>query len=67
MGRFQVMRLTDNSTTKMWKYICHTYSKPRGAIRRRRNEGDRIWKKSLSGDTTLTCHKDNAINSDLKN
>lgn len=34
----------------------NTYSKPRGAIRRRRKEGDRIWKKSLSGETTRTCN-----------
>lgn len=39
--------------------MCHgySYSKPRGAIRRRRNEGDNIWKKSLSGETTRTWNK----------
>lgn len=31
---------------------------PRGATRKRRNEGDKIWKKSLSGETTLTCDKE---------
>ena len=34
----------------------YTNSNPRGAIRNRRNEGDRIWKKSLSGETTRTCY-----------
>lgn len=35
-----------------------TNSKPRGAIRNKRNEGDSIWKKSLSGETTRTCTND---------
>lgn len=35
----------------------NTNSSPREAIRRRRREGDRSWKKSLSGETTRTCHK----------
>ena len=42
----------------------YTHSKPRGAIRRSRKDGDKIWKKSLSGETTRTCHKNNAIKSD---
>lgn len=36
----------------------YTNPDPRDAIRRRRNEGDKIWKKSLSGETIRTCEKD---------
>lgn len=39
-----------------------TNSNPRGAIRRRRNDGDRIWKKSLSGETIRTCINNRASN-----
>jgi hypothetical protein len=37
---------------------------PRGASLRRRNDGDRIWKKSLSGETTRTYHQYETIISD---
>lgn len=40
------------------KVKSDTDSNPRGAIRNKRNEGDSIWKKSLSGETTRTCTND---------
>ena len=44
-----------NNRVQVHEVQVGTYSNPRGAIRRRRNEGDIIWKKSLSGETTRTC------------
>ena len=53
----QIIKLNYFKHSVKYLQTILTYPDPRGAILSRRKEGDKIWKKSLSGETIRTFRR----------